>query len=180
VLAYKRHQPRSQRHRLDADGACGTEHFRNWSGYVVTAGPYTGVTGVRTVPQPNVTGGTGIGATWVGIGGVSSRDLIQAGTQDATRGGGRAQFEAWIEMLPQPSQQVPLAVAPGDSVTVAIDELGAGTGNWQISDGEQHVGADVPDRRQLYVLQLFSRMDRRGALWAGWNRTAGQLQFGLV
>jgi hypothetical protein len=133
VLAYKRHQPRSQRHRLDADGACGTEHFRNWSGYVVTAGPYTGVTGVRTVPQPNVTGGTGIGATWVGIGGVSSRDLIQAGTQDATRGGGRAQFEAWIEMLPQPSQQVPLAVAPGDSVTVAIDELGAGTGNWQIS-----------------------------------------------
>jgi hypothetical protein len=111
----------------------GPNTSRNWSGYVATAGPYTGVTGTWTVPQPNVTGGTGIGATWVGIGGVSSRDLIQAGTQDATRGGGRAQFEAWIEMLPQPSQQVPLAVAPGDSVTVAIDELGAGTGNWQIS-----------------------------------------------
>ena len=48
-------------------------------------------------------------------------------------GGGQAQFQTWIEMLPQASQQVPLAVEPGDSVTVSINEQGAGTGAWQIS-----------------------------------------------
>lgn len=111
----------------------GQNTSHNWSGYAATAGQYTAVSGTWIVPQPNVTGGTGIGATWVGIGGVSSRDLIQAGTQDATPGGGQAQFQAWIEMLPQPSQQVPLAVSPGDSVTVSITEQGAGSGSWQIS-----------------------------------------------
>ena len=36
-------------------------------------------------------------------------------------------------MLPQVSQQVPLAVAPGDSVTVSIVEQAQGSGAWQIS-----------------------------------------------
>jgi hypothetical protein len=85
------------------------------------------------VPQPRISGAPGVGATWVGIGGVSSHDLIQAGTQDVAAGGGQAQFQTWIEMLPQASQQVPLAVEPGDSVTVSINEQGAGTGVWQIS-----------------------------------------------
>jgi Peptidase A4 family len=111
----------------------GPNTSHNWSGYAATDALFTGVTGTWTVPHPNVTGGTGIGATWVGIGGVLGRDLIQAGTQDATPGGGQAEFQAWIELLPQPSQQVPLAVAPGDSVTVSIDEQGTGSGNWQIS-----------------------------------------------
>jgi hypothetical protein len=105
----------------------------NWSGYAATTGRYTGVTGTWTVPQPRVSGAAGVGATWVGIGGVNSRDLIQAGTQDVAAGGGQAQFQTWIEMLPQASQQVPLAVEPGDSVTVSINEQGAGTGVWQIS-----------------------------------------------
>jgi hypothetical protein len=111
----------------------GQNTSRNWSGYAITAGGYTGVSGTWTVPQPNVSGGPGVGAQWVGVGGVTSRDLIQAGTQDTTPGGGQAQFQAWIEMLPQASQQVPLAVEPGDSVSVSIDEQGAGTGTWQIS-----------------------------------------------
>ncbi len=105
----------------------------NWSGYAATGGPYTAVVGTWTVPQPMVTGGSGIGATWVGIGGVTNRDLIQAGTQDATSGGGQAEFQAWIEMLPAASQQVPLAVSPGDSVTVSITEQGGGSGAWEIS-----------------------------------------------
>jgi len=91
------------------------------------------VSATWTVPQPIVTDGSGVGATWVGVGGVTSRDLIQAGTQDATPGGGQAQFQAWIEMLPAPSHQVPLAVAPGDSVTVSINEESEGSGRWQIS-----------------------------------------------
>jgi hypothetical protein len=111
----------------------GDQSSHNWSGYVATSGRYTGVSGTWTVPQPRVAGAAGVGATWVGIGGVTSKDLIQAGTQDVTNGSGQAEFQAWIEMLPGASHQVPLAVAPGDSVTVSIVEQGAGTGQWQIS-----------------------------------------------
>ena len=41
----------------------GLNTSQNWSGYAATAGPYTSVTGTWTVPQPNVAGGSGIGAT---------------------------------------------------------------------------------------------------------------------
>jgi hypothetical protein len=69
-------------------------------------------------------------ATWVGIGGVSSEDLIQAGTQ-ATVQGGRVSYSAWIEMLPQASQPVPLAVSAGDNISVAITQQSGDT--WRIS-----------------------------------------------
>jgi hypothetical protein len=112
----------------------GQSTSHNWSGYAASSGKYTGVSGTWTVPQPNTSGSsTGVGATWVGIGGVSSHDLIQAGTQDVSAGSGQAQFQTWIETLPQASQQVPLAVEPGDSVTVSINEQGAGAGQWTIS-----------------------------------------------
>jgi hypothetical protein len=104
----------------------------NWSGYVAFGGPYTSVSGTWEVPQPVNSGTGGVGATWVGIGGVTSSDLIQAGTSDTVIQG-RDQFETWIEFLPDVSQQVPVAVAPGDSVTVTIDEQDATTGAWQLS-----------------------------------------------
>jgi hypothetical protein len=58
-------------------------------------------------------------ATWVGIGGVSSNDLIQAGTETIPSSAG-ARYLAWYELLPGNSQTVPLAVSPGDSVSVSI------------------------------------------------------------
>ena len=92
------------------------------------------MTGTWTVPQPNATSGTpGVSAAWVGIGGVNSRDLIQAGTQDVASGTGQSQYQAWIETLPQASQQVPLDVQPGDSITVSIDKQTSGANTWQIS-----------------------------------------------
>ncbi len=106
---------------------------QNRSGYAVTGSGYTGITGTWAVPQPRVAGAPGVGATWVGIGGVTSHDLIQAGTQDVSLGAGQFQFQTWIEMLPAASQQVSLAVVPGDSITVSIEEQGAGSGMWQIS-----------------------------------------------
>jgi len=100
----------------------------NWSGYVATGGTFTSVTGTWIVPQVGATT-TGADATWVGIGGVSGTDLIQAGTQ-ATVAGGSVSYEAWIEMLPDSSRTVSLSVAPGDSVTVTITEQT--TGEWLI------------------------------------------------
>jgi hypothetical protein len=94
----------------------------NWSGYAATGGSYTAVSGTWTVPQFNSDSPSGIDAAWVGIGGVRSRDLIQAGTQQSVSGSGSTQYEAWIEMLPRASRPVPLSVHAGDSVTVSLSE----------------------------------------------------------
>jgi hypothetical protein len=112
----------------------GQDTSRNWSGYAAVGHTYTGISGTWTVPQvaASSNGASGVGATWVGIGGVKTRDLIQAGTEDS--GSGREnEYQAWIEMLPAASKQVPLAVVPGDSITVSIDEQGSGTQSWQIA-----------------------------------------------
>ena len=101
----------------------------NWSGYVTSGGTYTSVTGTWTVPQVGATT-SGADATWVGIGGVTGTDLIQAGTQ-ATSAGGAVSYEAWTELLPDSSHTVSLTVAPGDSVTVTITEQSSG--QWLIS-----------------------------------------------
>jgi hypothetical protein len=114
-------------------GLTGRNTSRNWSGYAATGTGYTAVSGTWTVPQLAASGAAGVGATWVGIGGINSRDLIQAGTQDVASGSGQSQFQAWIEMLPAASQQVPLVVAPGDSVSVSITKQSAGAGAWQIA-----------------------------------------------
>ncbi|MEX2045600.1 MAG: G1 family glutamic endopeptidase [Chloroflexota bacterium] len=96
----------------------------NWSGYVALGGTYTSVTGTWIVPQVGATT-TGADATWVGIGGVTGTDLIQAGTM-ASVSGGSVSYEAWIEMLPDSAQMISLSVAPGDSITVTITEQASG------------------------------------------------------
>ena len=103
----------------------------NWSGYAATGGTFTAVTGTWTVPKPTTDGNLASGATWVGIGGVRYRDLIQAGTEETVAGNGRARYDAWIEMLPRSSRTVPLTVNPGDSVTVSI--ANQGTDQWLVT-----------------------------------------------
>ena len=110
--------------------ASQTDVSRNWAGYAATSGSFTGVTGTWTVPQPRGGGSRAGGATWVGIGGVRSRDLIQAGTMETTDRSGTVRYEAWVETLPQAARQVRLAVRPGDSVTVSISQQASD--QWQI------------------------------------------------
>ncbi len=109
-----------------------TSESNNWSGYSVDGGTYTSVTGTWVVPQDDGSGNPGSTATWVGIGGVSSRDLIQAGTQETSTGSGAVQYQAWIETLPAASENVPFTVSPGDSVTVTITETDVSTNTWTI------------------------------------------------
>src|SRR5579862_7331722 len=62
-----------------------SDDSRNWAGYAAGGGSFTGVTATWTIPQSS---GSGVDATWVGIGGLQTRDLIQAGTQGTvTRSG---------------------------------------------------------------------------------------------
>jgi hypothetical protein len=67
-------------------------------------------------------------ATWVGIGGATTTDLVQAGTQ-ATVDNGVVQYSAWVETLPQPSRNVSLAVNAGDTVTVSLTQQTPGVWN---------------------------------------------------
>lgn len=103
-----------------ATAAANVSTSSNWSGYSATGGSFTSVTGTWTVPTVATTT-TGADATWVGIGGITGNDLIQAGTQ-ATVSGGEVVYDAWIEMLPASSKPVSLSVNPGDSVTVSITQ----------------------------------------------------------
>jgi Peptidase A4 family len=106
-----------------------TSSSSNWSGYAASGGNFTSVTATWTVPNvsPNTSGAD---ATWVGIGGLTSRDLIQAGTQAMVDGTG-VSYTSWIEMLPQSSREVPLSISAGDSVTVSITQQSGD--DWLIS-----------------------------------------------
>lgn len=104
----------------------------NWAGYVAGApGPYTSVTGSWVVPTIVASGPGRADATWVGIGGVNSLDLLQAGTEAMVNDDGSVTYQAWYETLPNVSIPVSLAVSPGDSMTATLSEIAAN--RWQIT-----------------------------------------------
>jgi Peptidase A4 family len=113
---------------------------QNWSGYAATGGTYTAVNGTWTVPQFAPDSPAGADATWVGIGGVNTRDLIQAGTQQTVSGSGSTQYQAWVETLPRASHPVPLAVNPGDSISVSISQSDRGQDQWDVSYSNNTTG----------------------------------------
>lgn len=102
--------------------AIQSDSSRNWAGYSATNGTYTGVSGTWTIPhiQPTHMGQDEADATWVGIGGLSTRDLIQAGTQASADASGHIAYEVFYETLPQPSQSVSLPVSAGDTIHVDL------------------------------------------------------------
>jgi hypothetical protein len=123
-----------------SSGLLGSDNpeSRNWAGYAAGAGTYTAVSGTWTVPEFAPDSPIGADATWVGIGGVRSTDLIQAGTQETVSSRGRTQYQAWVETLPQPSRPVPLAISAGDSISISIEQTG--NGQWEIAYGNNTSG----------------------------------------
>jgi hypothetical protein len=81
---------------------------QNWSGYIGSNAYYSGVSAlVQTPVARGQHSSPSAIASWVGIGGASSNDLIQAGVEVDTSGP-VAQYSAWIETLPQASRTVAL------------------------------------------------------------------------
>ena len=97
----------------------------NWAGYTASGNNFSSVSGTWTVPTVSASASASADATWVGIGGVTSQDLIQAGTQAIVQNG-QTQYQAWLETLPQTSQTVPLNVKAGDSITVTVSTQQSG------------------------------------------------------
>ncbi|MFL5824255.1 MAG: hypothetical protein ACJ764_12540 [Solirubrobacteraceae bacterium] len=119
----------------------GTVSSLNWSGYAVTPG--SGVTAVDStfaVPPAGLDP-PGFAATWAGIGGYNTSDLIQAGVEEDSLPGNPLlgnQYQAWYELLP--ASETPISnctgdsnctVTPGDRVTVDISNVSGNT--WSIS-----------------------------------------------
>ncbi|HEY5442711.1 MAG TPA: G1 family glutamic endopeptidase [Candidatus Saccharimonadales bacterium] len=105
----------------------------NWSGYLAANASLTGVSGSWTATNPSGNGSTtSADSTWIGIGGVTSGDLIQVGTQNIISASGQVSASAFYELLPNVSQPVPgVTVSPGDSLTASISQVSSG--QWSIS-----------------------------------------------
>jgi hypothetical protein len=120
----------------------GTATSLNWSGYAVTPASHdiTAVSSTFTVPTAGILP-PGFAATWTGIGGYTSTDLIQAGTSENSLPSNALfgdQYYAWYELLPGNETQLTkctgdpqCTVTPGDEVTVDISEVSGTT--WSIS-----------------------------------------------
>lgn len=119
----------------------GTVDSLNWSGYAVT--PATdGITAVAStfVVPTAAAAPPGFAATWAGIGGYSTSDLIQAGVSENSspnNGVSGSQYGAWYELLPKSETALTKCkgnkscpVEPGDNVSVSIAEVS--TKHWTI------------------------------------------------
>jgi hypothetical protein len=122
---------------------------RNWSGYVATGGPFTGVQGTFTVPNLARAFGPTRTSEWVGVDGRHNDHLIQAGVeQDYDPSTGLVSHYAWWQILPDhPTQvEIPLIVLPGDEITVVIGRRGDGR-HWSIVVSDDTTGQSFSTRR---------------------------------
>ncbi len=113
---------------------------RNWAGYSATGGTYTGVSATWIVPQVQGTS-PGADATWVGVGGVNSDDLIQAGTQATVNNFGQTTYTAFYETLPDMSQPFNIPMSQGDSVSVSLAKDGQNAWKITVTNNTRHQSA---------------------------------------
>jgi hypothetical protein len=104
----------------------------NWAGYAETTAQtgqqYTSVAEEWVVPAVATTSTPGCVSDWPGIGGATSKDLIQLGTAscaDSSQTG----YYAWYETLPAEETVVPsLTIQPGDQVIATLQLVSGGRG----------------------------------------------------
>lgn len=108
----------------------------NWAGYFMTGHSYTKVAGSWTATSP--TGNntdTTVDATWIGIGGISSQDLIQVGTENTVSSSGQVSTAVFYELLPDlPVYPQNIPTLPGDKMSAFIAETSANQWNISITD----------------------------------------------
>ncbi len=147
---------------------------QNWSGYVVTGGPYTSVAGTFTVPSLE-SGDTSTDqlAVWVGIDGFAYGDksLIQAGVEERVNPNAPGTFSVfpWWEILPAAETPITsVTVAPGNQVTVAIVQVHAS--DWTITLTDDTTGEsftttqayDGPGSSAEWIVEAPDTLDNNG------------------
>jgi Peptidase A4 family len=102
----------------------------NWSGYAITGGPFTSVSGHWTVPTVSASRKATYSSSWVGIDGFNDSNLIQTGTEHDYFNGS-AHYSAWWEILPAAETTIAMTVQPGDAMSATITR--GSNNNWTIS-----------------------------------------------
>jgi len=108
----------------------------NWAGYLAASGSYSSVSGTWSVPNPTGNGRTTTAdAAWVGIGGVTTNDLIQAGTFDQVSASGQVTVWAFYEMLPASATFIEtMTINPGDIMSTTVSESSPNVWLFSLSD----------------------------------------------
>jgi len=155
----------------------------NWSGYVGGNAYYTAVSALIQAPLPYAYQRLGVIASWVGIGGVQTHDLIQAGVEEVNAGPLVA-YRAWFEMLPETQRVIVMDINPGAWVSVDIHEVTYnlwqvtivnGTNVWtrQVHYASCHCSAEwVVEEPAIYNGQLLPLAGVTGANFANMRATA--------
>ena len=108
----------------------------NWSGYAATSGTYTSVSASWTQPTGTCSRGDQYAAFWVGLDGYSSSTVEQTGSEvDCV--GRTAEYYAWYEMYPGPSENYSNTVKPGDHFNATVTYEGSNKFSLYIADTTQ-------------------------------------------
>lgn len=108
----------------------------NWGGYLASSDSYTAVSGSWIVPSATGNGTTTTAdAAWVGIGGVTTQDLIQVGSENTVTSGGKVYSAVFYEILPATAvYPSAITISPGDSLSASVSEQSSGSWLISISD----------------------------------------------
>lgn len=85
-----------------ADIPADTEKSLNWAGYIATpvsGKSYTSISGNWTVPDITAGQKNALAGQWIGLGGVSSTDLLQIGTLEIMENGQATAEVFWEKLL---------------------------------------------------------------------------------
>jgi Peptidase A4 family len=112
-----------------AAAAVSSTTSSNWAGYVVhrSGTRFRRVSGSWAVPTATCSPGIpAYSASWVGIGGFSTRSqgLEQTGTDSDCGSSGQPVYTAWYELLPAGAVTVHMDVHPGDRIDASVEISG--------------------------------------------------------
>jgi hypothetical protein len=126
----------------------------NWAGYAAHGShvSFHRVFGAWRQPAATCTAGTATySSVWVGLGGYSqnSSALEQIGSEADCRASGQVVSSVWYELVPAPSRNIRMTVAPGDYMTASVTVNGPDV-HLQIAD----VTRRTSFQRTVHVSQL--------------------------
>jgi hypothetical protein len=101
----------------------------NWAGYAAHGShvSFHRVFGAWRQPAARCTAGTPTySSVWVGLGGYSQNSpaLEQIGSEADCRASGQVVSSVWYELVPAPSRNIKMTVAPGDYLTASVTVQG--------------------------------------------------------
>jgi hypothetical protein len=135
-------------HVVKPGARANASQSNNWFGYnqgTLEQGSkqFHSISGDWTVPTAtqHTPGQAENSSDWIGIGGgcvnadcsLTDSTLIQTGIEQDVDATGKASYSAWYELVPAPSLDASMTVAPGDHMHADITETVSGADVWKIT-----------------------------------------------